>query len=202
MVFNQLRVIGYAGASKNKQHSMWQAECACGNLIVVTSSSLRRGTKSCGCVKRITNKDNNRKHGLSGSPEYSIWSRIKNRCQNINSPDYVDYGGRGIEVCERWMSFECFYSDMGRRPTIHHSIDRIDNNKGYSPDNCQWATAERQARNRRSSRMVEIDGETKSLAEWCGGHKNKIYGRAVYRLKVGWCGKCAIRGDECLHRSI
>lgn len=107
------------------------------------------------------------KHGMCNTPEYSTWERIKNRCNNPNSADYPDYGGRGIKVCDRWRkSFLAFYSDMGNKPIPNYSLDRINNNGNYEPSNCRWATIQEQANNKRSNRVFTINGATKTLKQW------------------------------------
>ncbi len=107
-------------------------------------------------------------HGLTETIEYSIWSNIKSRCYNPKSTYYKDYGGRGIKMCDGWLnSFELFLSDMGNRPSKDYSLDRIDNNKGYSKDNCKWSTWEEQCSNRRSNVMITYNGETKTMKQWC-----------------------------------
>jgi len=103
-------------------------------------------------------------HGACRSTEYSIWQNMKNRCKNLNDSRY---GGRGIFVCDRWLnSFDNFLSDMGRRPNIMFSIERISNDKGYSPENCRWATKKEQSANRRSNIKIEYNGESMILSEW------------------------------------
>lgn len=108
------------------------------------------------------------KHGGFGTPEYRVWCAIKQRCLNPEAPSWADYGGRGITVCERWLEFPNFLADMGVRPSPKHSIDRFPDNDGnYQPGNCRWATWQEQARNRRTTRLVEFRGESKPLKDWC-----------------------------------
>lgn len=126
------------------------------------------------------------------TPEYQAWNGIRHRCRNPKRADYERYGGRGVTVCDRWYdSFEAFLSDMGKRPSSGHSIERKDNSKGYEPDNCQWATAKDQANNRRSSRMMTLGGITKTVAQWSdetGVPRNTLY----HRLDRGWTPEQAI----------
>lgn len=108
----------------------------------------------------------NERHGMKNTPEYRTWIDMKKRCYNANSKDYKDYGQRGITVCDKWLhSFLAFYEDIGKRP-VGLSIDRIDVDGNYESSNCKWSTPKEQARNRRSNRLVTIDGITKVLAEW------------------------------------
>jgi len=100
---------------------------------------------------------------------YGTWGSIKSRCYNKNNKSYQSYGARGITVCDRWLGkdgFKNFMDDMGVKPTPNHTLDRIDNNKGYTPDNCRWATYTDQLNNRRNSRLIEYMGKTQTLAEW------------------------------------
>lgn len=112
-------------------------------------------------------------HGLTKKDgktrrEYAAWCAMKNRCDNPQNKRFEYYGGRGITVCERWReSFKNFFEDMGERPSKKHSIERDDNDGPYSPNNCSWATKKQQARNRRTSHLVEYDGRRMSLAEAC-----------------------------------
>lgn len=132
----------------------------------------------------------NLKHGKRHSKVYGIWCAMKRRCFNKNVKAYKDYGGRGITVCDRWLKFENFYMDMGD-PQVNQSIERRDNNKGYSPDNCIWIHREMQSRNRRGLRMIEVDGKVKTMSEWA-----EITGISITtiwaRLKKGWSHKEAI----------
>lgn len=117
---------------------------------------------------------------------------MKNRCNNPKAGRYEDYGGRGITVCDEWMEFEAFYRDMGPRPSKHHSIERRENDKGYSKENCHWATKVEQMNNRRNNILYERDGVTKTLAEWCK-EKERKYRRVYYRMKRdGWSFEKAI----------
>lgn len=108
-------------------------------------------------------------HGLHGTSEYTIWKGIKDRCFNKNSKFYKNYGGRGIVVCDRWRnSFAAFLADMGRRPPGGYTIERINNDGDYEPDNCRWATRFDQARNTRANRLLTFRGESKCMAAWAG----------------------------------
>jgi len=145
--------------------SLWLCQCDCGNKKIVNNRYLRLGqTKSCGCLRKTNSCNNGVKHGLSGTPEYNIWSQMISRCKNKNSPWFHRYGGRGIEVCDRWLNVENFFSDMGKRPTKNHSIDRIDNEKGYSKENCRWATKEQQANNTSKNKYITYNGETLTVS--------------------------------------
>lgn len=106
------------------------------------------------------------KHGKWGSPEYQVWAAMRQRCSNPNNAKFHHYGGRGIAVCERWTQFEHFYSDMGARPSTHHSLERVNNDGNYEPLNCRWATAVEQARNTRRNRWLTFGGQTQTLSTW------------------------------------
>ena len=124
-------------------------------------------------------------HGMYGTPEYRSWQHMKSRCFNPNHKNYLDYGGRGIKVCDLWLNFENFLADMGLKPTAKYSIDRIDNDGDYCPDNCKWSTQTEQVNNRRSNRLITIDDVTLTIAQWA--KKMNISEQLIYgRLKLGW----------------
>lgn len=106
-------------------------------------------------------------HNRSRTPEYSVWHMMKDRCYNPASKTFRYYGARGILVCDRWkQSFQCFYDDMGPRPSLNHSLDRLNNNAGYEPLNCAWRTSRVQSRNRRSTRLLPAFGKTQCIVDW------------------------------------
>lgn len=162
--FGMLTVIERA---ENKSgRTAWKCQCDCGKTSNVLAVNLVRGyTKSCGCN---VYKDRNKKHGMSKTRVYKIWKSIHFRCNNPNSNSYKNYGGRGITVCKEWDTFEEFYKwALNNGYSDELTIDRINNDKGYSPDNCRWADLHTQARNRRNTIYLEHDGVTKPLADWC-----------------------------------
>lgn len=136
----------------------YRCVCDCGKEVVVKAHFLKESgktkpTKSCGCYRTDSIVNRSTKHGFSKrgmvDSEYTSWNLMKDRCNNKNNKRYSDYGGRGISICERWESFENFIEDMGKKPSSKHSIDRIDNTKGYSKENCKWATKSEQGANKR-----------------------------------------------------
>lgn len=147
--FGRLTVVGYSHTNRNRK-SVWNCHCDCGNDCQVAGERLVRLTRSCGCLIRETTASRNTTHGQRRSKEYGSWRAMKERCHNQNSEKFADYGGRGITVCDRWRySFEAFLSDMGDKPSPRHTIDRIDNDRGYEPGNCRWATPSEQRLNQR-----------------------------------------------------
>jgi hypothetical protein len=156
--FSRLTVLSRAENIDNS--TAWNCTCECGVEKVIRGNSLKTGSsKSCGC-NRVT-------HGLTRTTEYSIWLGIKSRCANPKDKDYENYGGRGISVAKEWEdSFEQFYKDMGSRPSNKHSIDRRDNDLGYSKNNCRWADQKTQARNRRNTILITYKGKTKCISAW------------------------------------
>ena len=147
--------------------------CKCGTVKPVREQNLIRGlSTNCGCERDKKTGNRFRKHGESRgnrTPEYIAWRGMITRCTNKNERSYADYGARGILVCERWTGcdgYKNFLADMGRRPGPGYSIERKENNGNYEPSNCRWATAKEQARNKRSNRIIEANGQTRCLAEW------------------------------------
>lgn len=163
-----------------KRRTQWLCQCDCGKQFIAETTNILKGnTKSCGCFARERSVQSSITHGGRYSRLYSIWSNIVTRCYNHNASNYKNYGGRGIAMCEEWRdSFESFrswanengYSDMS-------TIDRINNELGYSPDNCRWATPSTQAKNRRSTVAVTVDGVTMTLSEWADtlGYSRSIF---------------------------
>lgn len=171
--FEGFEVLKYLGRVKN--NSTWECLCSCGSTFVSNTGNIRSGhTTSCGCRKSQNISKKLTKHGYTiggknggKKTEYAIWRAIKYRCLVPTSVNYAEYGGRGISICDRWKnSFENFLEDMGNRPSDDHSIDRINNNEGYHPENCRWATSKQQAYNRRTNVVLTIDGDSRLLSEW------------------------------------
>lgn len=137
-------------------------------------------------------------HGLNGTPEHIVWTSMRGRCLNPNNHAYSSYGGRGIDICPRWDDFLLFLEDMGAKPSRVHSLERKNNDLGYSPENCVWATRREQANNRRSSRWITFNGETRTLAQWAdsaGISQAKLF----HRLRLGWPMEKAVGG---LHANL
>lgn len=156
--FGRLRVVVPDIRHKGRHSSI--CLCDCGNSKTVRVSELYNGNvASCGCLLKDTI------HGMCKAPEYGIWMALKQRCSNPNNSRFDAYKDRG--VCQRWQkSFEAFYQDMGPRPTSKHSIDRINNDGPYSPENCRWALPSQQARNKSNNINLTYQGKTQCLTDW------------------------------------
>lgn len=170
---------------------MFECRCDCGTVKTVRMFSLRNGaTVSCGCYHNELSALQARRHGHAShiykAPEYMAWQNMKSRCYSPRNDRFESYGGRGITVCDRWRdSYEAFLTDMGRKPSPHHSIDREDNDGNYEPGNCRWALLKVQARNNRRNRHVLFEGRSIPLSEACE-LTGLSYGMVKARLRRGW----------------
>lgn len=183
--FNLLTVLRRSDRKGTKVR--WVCQCRCGQQTTVIADQLTSGkTQSCGCLRKSTkNKPKAFTHGMTYSPEFSSWSAMRKRCLNKRHHAYHRYGGRGITICDEWIdSFEAFYRDMGPRPK-NLTLERKDTNKGYSKENCIWATRAEQNINRRNTRLIEHDGKRLTIKEW-----SKVCGLKVCtinsRIHDGW----------------
>lgn len=182
--FGRWVVISKSGKRHNQTY--WWCRCDCGTLREVNPVSLKNArSTSCGCYKRELMKKRDVAHSKTHSVEYNTWTRMKNRCCNHKSSDYKHYGGRGIKVCDKWVnSFESFLADMGKRPK-GMSIDRIDVNGDYCPENCRWADNITQMNNRTNNKYLTYKSQTKTMSEWAR-EKGLSPGTLLARLKRGW----------------
>lgn len=200
--FGRLTVVGRAAdyiKPSGKRCAMWHCVCDCGKEKDILGENLKKGaTRSCGCFRSDENTRQNSTHHLSTSPLYAVWCAMKARCNNPNATYFKHYGGRGIKVCDSWMnSFESFrdwamssgYNENAGRGEC--TLDRIDNNGNYEPENCRWITSVAQANNRRSNRVFSYNGEEHNITEWAGimGLNPKTLFNRIYS---GWDFKRAI----------
>lgn len=196
--FERLTVIEFVGVNPVGRSALWKCKCECGNDVVVRGTNLRNGvTKSCGCLLKeyYRNKPKssaektalaNTTHGCTHDRLFKIWTSMRSRCRNSKTPAYKWYGAKGVRVCKEWdesyLAFKKWayangYDDTA--PMHHCSIDRIDVNGDYCPENCRWADVKTQAENKTTVRMIEYNGEKHSIAEWA-----RIYG--VHRDTLRW----------------
>lgn len=185
--FGRLVVIERAGSDKFS-HALWRCKCDCGNVTVTNTNRLNMGkTKSCGCLKR---EGNNKRHGDCRKRLNKIYRSMKGRCLSANNPAYKKYGGRGITICDEWLGNDGYihFREWALRNGYKDdlSIDRIDNDKGYSPENCRWAAYDVQANNTRRNSYFVVHGERHTI-----GELSKLYGIPYERLyqrvvKLGW----------------
>lgn len=193
--FGRLTVLEFSHFSKDKKRTYWKCRCDCGKEIITRADGMKSGhTNSCGCYNKdvVAEIKPSKTHGLSDEKVYKIWAGMKNRCYNHKSIEYNIYGGRGITVCDEWRNnpeafIEWAYEngfDKNKREK-EQSIDRIDVNKGYSPDNCRFANATTQANNTRSNVNISYSGKTQTLAQWCR-ELGLPYSTIGNRLRSGW----------------
>jgi hypothetical protein len=186
--FGKLTVLRRSGSTGNGYGATtptWLTRCTCGKTKVIAGPNLRRGlTRSCGCLPRP--------HGMFGTPEYSAWTTMIQRCTNPKAGKFPAYGAVGITVCPKWRrSFKAFLTDLGVRPGKGYSLDRIDGTKGYHPNNVRWATIYQQNRNKRTNRVITAFGVTQTLVEWAIATK---IGQTTIRerLQRGWAPERAV----------
>lgn len=185
--FGRLTVISYAGKAPNG-HSMWECKCSCGSFVKVSGSNLKSGKQvSCGCKRREQAGQLNLIHGESKSRLHSIWCNMITRTENPHGTAYPCYGGKGIAICPEWRNdfsaFKNWAEANGYAEDL--TIDRIDNNKGYSPDNCRWVTWKDQFNHRTTCHYLTFRERTQSIAQWAeelGISKSALY----QRISAGW----------------
>lgn len=193
--YGRLRVIGYVSGEESGLpggRSGWKCRCECGNETVSTGSNLRSGrTNSCGCYHKEVVSKAQKTHGMSKTQIYVLWEGMIRRCSNPGHERFASYGGRGISVCERWKDFKNFFEDMGQNP-VGMTLDRIDNNLGYSPENCRWATHTQQARNKSNNAFLTYQGRTLCHAEWAE-ELGVSQGILSARVRRGWSDERVIK---------
>lgn len=201
MKFGKLTAFEYVGKSSDGR-TMWLCRCECGDEKAIRGHDLRNGrTKSCGCLR---NSGRTMKQGTSGTRKskrlYGVWAAIIQRCENPNAKRYSDYGGRGIKICSDWRnsfsSFEKWAFESGydeKAPQGVCTIDRIDNDGNYCPENCRWVTNKEQCNNKRNNRVLTCDGESHTIQEWAGilGIQDGILRDRLFKL--GWSVEKAIK---------
>lgn len=196
--FGKLAVLAFS-TIRPKLGAYWLCHCECGRETVHRGADLRKGyILSCGCHKAQRLREALTTHGLSHLPIYGRWSGMIQRCSDPNHIGYDRYGAKGITVCDRWLSFENFYADMGEPPTEQHSIERRDGSLGYFKDNCYWATRSQQARNTSQNHIITFRGKTQCLAAWASevGIKYSVLHSRITRY--GWSIERALTTDVVL----
>jgi hypothetical protein len=184
----------------DRENLTWSCRCSCGNEVIATEEEITTREKThCGCVVEVKKV----KHGLSTTTEHHIWYNMRARCNNESNPAYPNYGGRGIKVCPEWDNdvdgLLRFIADVGHRPGKEYSLDRLDNSRGYSPDNVAWRTQVEQMNNTRINAHITLPDEssdtgfrTQTLAEWCR-EKNMDWDVAWNRIRnLGWTAERAL----------
>ena len=186
--FGRLVVIKKVTSSACRK-TRYECHCDCGKTIVIQGGNLKNGkTRSCRCWANTLSTT----HGGSQDPEYKLWHGMLERCRNPNASGYKRYGGSGIHVCKCWQkSYAHFLNDVGRRPSMQHTLERINNSRGYYPNNVRWATRKEQANNRRTNRQLIVAGVTKTVSQWAtvtGIPEQTIH----HRIRAGWSATACV----------
>lgn len=191
-IFARLKIQGEGPKKGNDRYVFAECECGSGRKLYRLSHLSSGATRSCGCLLVETNQMQPKVHQQTKTRAYRAWASMRNRCTNPKVHNYSRYGGRGISICDQWKDFRTFLSDMGQPPP-GLSLDRIDLDGNYSPENCRWATASEQAANRHTTRFVVFDGETMPM-----GRASKLLGLGKLavskRLNRGWSIERALNG--------
>ena len=184
--FGRLTAIERIGSTE-RGSALWRCKCDCGNEKAVSAAILRSGNiKSCGCFRSEYMSATRSSHRMTGTRIYKTWLGVKSRCYRKGDKEYANYGGRGIKVCEEWHTFEPFYEwAMNSGYADGLTIDRINVNGDYTPENCRWATRKEQSNNKRTCRMITYNGETKNLTQWAEMYEMRA-DTLSYRLRKGW----------------
>lgn len=178
--FGRLTVIKFLGISESRQ-AEWLCRCDCGSMTVAPTGQLNFGLQSCGCL----NIEKTTTHGMSNTRPYRIWQGMKSRCDNPKAYNYADYGGRGIKHCKSWTSFENFWHDMQKGYSPDKTLDRIDNDGGYCPENCRWATTGEQSQHKTNSALLTYNDQTLNVTQWA--EKLGVSRKILYaRKRAGW----------------
>lgn len=196
--YGLLLVVEFAGRNARSTSALWKCKCDCGNFKVADGAELRMGrVDHCGCLTPARRVSSQITHGESHSvggkatKEWRAWFNLRQRCNNPNAMQYSNYGGRGIKVCERWNDYNNFLKDMGRCPKTCSSIDRIDNDGDYTPSNCRWTSNKEQSINRRSTKLVTVNGITLCCRDWA--KLNNLAPTTISeRVKRGWTLQSAV----------
>lgn len=188
--FGRLVVIAYAGSTQDKKNAQWRCRCDCGTELIVRATCFgKKPQVSCGCYSKQISTT----HGLTNSREYKAWCKAKRRCQPGHEHRRY-YHDRGIAMCKEWVDdFRTFYYDMGTCPS-GHTLDRKDNDRGYEPGNCRWATHKEQCNNRGNNYLITHNGITINLNQWA--ERTGIQaGTIAHRLRAGWPACLALNSD-------
>lgn len=165
----------------------WKCKCECGNEVTVRGNHLKdKHVRSCGCLLVDVSKT----HGLSNHRVYNIWCKMTSRCNNSNNSEFHRYGARGIKICDEWLNdFINFYNwSMNNGYSDNLTLDRINNDGNYEPGNCRWTTPKVQANNRRTNKLLEYNGEIKTISQWCDTY-DLNYWTILRRYNKGWSPK-------------